>query len=154
MSDFIDIQKEIQDLLSVYGREVFLRQKTNQKSSPFADDLESPTSSTLGFVYVDTKIIAYKRIPTEPTAGSYRTIPAGPGFMEVDEALFYFTTTSVFPSVHDWVLEVRNNDTTGKMSQPYDIQRAWDVNQVVDIRDNYGKLAYYMIRSRRVELGK
>ena len=158
--DTFSMSTELKEFLDDQGREVFLRQKTEQRCSCWREDLgerdtECPTCSTFGWVYVDRKALAFKKVPTQPTSGAYRDVPAPIGELSIDESVFYLENLSqvVHPSIHDWVVECKTK-SDGKLNQPYFIERVWDVNEVVDMREFHSNLSYYAIRCRRLVLGK
>jgi hypothetical protein len=159
-ADNVNISEQLRELLVEHGREIFVRQKTLQRCSCWNEDqkeadLECASCSGFGWVYVDKRALAFKRIPTQPTGGAYRLNTTPVGMVSVDEAVFYMETITqkVYPSVHDWIVECRTK-TDGSLHQPYLIERAWDVNEVVDLREFHSNLSYYTLRCRRVVYGK
>lgn len=154
----ISIKDEIRALIARHGREAYLRKRTDQKCrcmDPITEeaDVDCPTCSGLGYVYLDHKIKFYKHIITRAVAGAYRKDVAPFGVVATDEAVMYIEAPGLNPSVHDWLVEVRT-DELGKVDYPAKIERAYDVNDVVDYRENYGQIAYWALRTRSVALGK
>lgn len=154
----ISVKDEVRSLMARHGREAYLRKRTDQKCrclDPITEeaDVDCPTCSGLGFVYLDHKIRTFKHIITRQVSGSYRKDVAPFGVIGVDEAVMYVETTGINPSIHDWVVEVIT-DSLGKVDYPAKIERVYDVNDVVDWRENYGQRAFWGLRCRSVALGK
>jgi len=158
----IDLKQELSDLLKSEGRQMFLRQKRGTQRCACWNDLtkegdrECPRCSGFGWPYVDKKIWARIEVATQPTSGAYRNPPGAPGFSFVDEYVVYFEQTSqtnVNASVNDWIVECKTK-TDGTLWPPYKIERVWDVNEVIDYRENKGQFSFYALRCRRLGLGK
>lgn len=152
------MKEEIRDLLSEYGREAFLRQKTDQRCDCWDEvkkesDPECPSCSNTGWVYLDYKVVVYKLPITQSRSGAYRRRDASPGILHTEEASFYMSEDNIHPSIHDWIVECRTKDD-GTLDPPYDIQRIWEVNEVIDYRDNKGNLAFYEVRVKKLATGK
>lgn len=158
--DSFEMDVELREFLNTHGRYAFLRQATPQLSSTKDDDtgesdIEDPATSSLGYRYVDRKILTYRWAPTQPTGGAYRLNTTNFGAISVDESVFYVDTLNscIHPSVHDQIVECIT-DRKGYLVQPYKIQRLWQVNEVIDYRELGGNIAYYAMRCRRVEVAK
>lgn len=154
----ISIEQEIRSLIARHGREVYLRSRTEQKCrcyDPITEeaDVDCPTCAGYGFSYKDTKVRAFKYLVSFPTSAAYRKFIADFGVMGVDEVVFYIETKTISPSINDSIIEVIT-DTKGLVKPPLLIERIHSINQVVDLRENYGQLAYWALRCRKNGLGK
>lgn len=158
--DPFDLAEELKELLDDHGREMFLRQKTDQRCSCYNPatleaDRDCPSCTGFGWVYTDRKILAYRSTTTEPRSGSYRRRQSDLGAVLVDEGSVYFEkkTQSRNPTPHDWILECLT-DSHGKLWQPYKILTIWDVNEVTDNREHHSQFSYFSCRVRRLAFGK
>lgn len=154
----ISVHDEIHELIADHGREVYLRKRTNQKcrcadSITGEAKIDCPTCSGLGYVYLDYKVLAFKYLNTIPPSGAYRKMQATFGVMGTDETIFYIEHLGIYPSIHDCIIEVIT-DTDGTVSAPPLIERIHSINQIDDLRENHGQVAYWSLRCRRLDTGK
>lgn len=154
----ISVNLEVKGLLARHGREAYLRKRTGQRCHCLDPqtgeaDVDCPTCSGLGYVYLDHVVRIFKVISTRQVSGAYRKEIAPFGVIAIDETVYYVETPSIRPSIHDWVVEVIT-DAKGKIVRPPLIERAVDVNDVVDLRENYGQLAFWALLCRKVGIGK
>lgn len=154
----ISVLEEIRALIKDHGREVFLRKRTGQRCRCFdpiteEPEVDCPTCSGYGYVYLDHRVKGFKYLVSFPTSAAYRKFIAEFGVMGTDEVIFYIEAPKLQPSLHDVVVEVIT-DEYGKVKRPLLIERLHDVNQVVDLRENKGRISYWALRTRRKDLGK
>jgi hypothetical protein len=154
----LSVSEEIKDLIERHGREGYLRKKTNQRCrciDPLTGDpeMDCPTCSSTGYVYLDHKIYLFRHVVTRPVSGAYRKDIAPFGILMPEEVVFYIQTAGINPSAHDWVVEVITG-ADGKVIDPPLIERCHDVNEVYDLRENHGVVAFWTLRTRKIELGK
>lgn len=152
------VKDEIRPLIARHGRQVYIRKRTSQRCScrdPITGEASVDCSlcSSMGWVYLDHLSRAMKDSSTRPVSGSYRKTPTPFGLVSVDEVVIYLETTGINPSIHDWIIEVIT-DELGNVKRPPKIERIYDVNEVVDLRENYGQIAYWAVRARLIVLGK
>jgi len=154
----ISIAQEIASIIARHGRQGYLRKKTEQKCrclSPITGeaDVDCPTCSSTGYVYLDHRIRLFRHVVTRAMSGAHRKDMSPFGVLAVDEAVVYVQHDNLFPSIHDWVIEVIT-DEKGDIKPPPLIERIYDIAEIYDLREDYGQVAYYALRCRKIEIGK
>jgi hypothetical protein len=157
--DGIDARQEATDFLTKHGHELFVRRPTEQKCScadttgAFREfDVRCPTCSGFGYVYHDTKVRSYNR----PAFGTFGftggAVQTSLGDVHAGDLVFYMPYDE--PAVVGHHLVEVTTDDDGLATQPYIIERLYEIKIAHAFRDRRGRIEYWATLARELTLSK
>jgi hypothetical protein len=158
LSSDIDLRTEIQSLLANRGHNVFLRKATDRRCSCWNTtmreaEIDCPFCTGTGWFYEDHLYKARKMPLTDPVVAGTLELRIPIGLAGVSQFIFWLEHTAV-PGIRDIILEVTLDPDTGMPTEPYNIEAIWNIGQIQDYRDKYGRIEFWGCWVRRGALGK
>ena len=148
--------EEMRDLIDRYGHWLAIRTAIPGYNCPCVVDVsEGPASNCRvchgdGKMYVD-HIVRARGYTAKPQIGSEVHAPVG--MIYIHGPTFLIEPGVVTPKVADYVLELVIDYDTNEPLRPYQIRDIFKIVNVAEMRDIYGKMAFYQINAEREAWG-
>jgi hypothetical protein len=154
----IDLRAEMETLLDNHGHIVFLRRALDRRCGCWDEasreaDSECPYCTGTGWLYQDERHLSRRMPLTDPVVAALLEQRSPVGLLGVGQFIFWFKH-DVKPTRRDSILEVTLDEATGQPVQAINIEKIWDIGQVQDFRDRYGRIEFWGCWVRDSQLGK